>query len=170
MIRIIKEDSMTTLLIIVALLIGPGLIKDGNIDGNFVNMTIAEFLKYTEARLNVEEKTIMMEGEDYLLYEVYEGDELLYTVEPYEYLVYRIEVFSSIFHTKKGIRTGNTLGDLREAYTISVITAEGRGVNVFVEEEPVIFVLDDSDMSPEWFERDKDDWEDELKIILLRLV
>lgn len=163
---------MISIMIILVLLSGGYIIQDGKVDGIYAPMTTAEFFKITEAKRTVEEGIISSEGEDYLIYRVYDADELLYTAEPLpdEYIIYRIEIYSGRFKTERGIGVGNSLGELRKAYSDINIIAEGRGINVFAEDCSIIFVLDDSKATGDIFSKETEDWEDDILIKSLRLV
>ena len=133
-------------------------------------MDISEFLESKSGIYDVKEETISLEGDDYPIFNVYENSELIYAVEPEETekKVWRIWLYSKKFKTDLGIGIGNTLGDLKEKYTVSeVITGEGN-VSVIVKEIDVSFLLDTSRIPLGWWNEVKmEELENDLPIDLI---
>ena len=133
-------------------------------------MKISDFLKSKNEEYNVKKETINLEGDDYPIFNVYENSELIYAVEPDEKgeKVWRIWLYGQKFKTELGIGVGNTLGDLKNKYTIDDIsTAEG-SVFVLVKEIEVGFELDGSKIPREWWSEIKfEELENDLPISLI---
>ena len=135
------------------LFINSGIIENDCVDNVKIGMDISEFLESKSAIYKVKEETINLEGDDYPIFNVYENSELIYAVEPdeTEKTVWRIWLYGKKFKTDIGIGIGNTLGDLKEKYTVSEMsTAEGNVV-IFVKEIEVGFLLDTSQIPREWW-------------------
>ena len=145
---------MKTIFIILGLFfIFSSSIKDRELDGISIGMTVEDFLKVTNEKYSVKKETISLEGLESSIYNVYENEEIIYAVElgMEERLVWRIWLYSVKFKTEKGIGIGNTLGELRENYTIkSYSVGEGK-IAVFVEEIAVSFLLDSRQIPREWW-------------------
>ena len=140
-------------IIILFLFINSGFIKNDSVDGVIIGMDIAEFLESKSEIYKVKEETINLEGDDYPIFNVYENSELIYAVEPdeKEKKVWRIWLYEKRFKTDLGVGVGNTLGDLRDKYTLEEMsTAEG-SVVISVKEIEVSFLLDTSQISKEWW-------------------
>ncbi|MAB47793.1 MAG: hypothetical protein CMC05_04095 [Flavobacteriaceae bacterium] len=157
-------------LIILLLFVNYGFIENDSVDNVKIGMKISDFLKSKNEEYNVKKETINLEGDDYPIFNVYENSELIYAVEPDEKgeKVWRIWLYGQKFKTELGIGVGNTLGDLKNKYTIDDIsTAEG-SVFVLVKEIEVGFELDGSKIPREWWSEIKfEELENDLPISLI---
>ena len=157
-------------LIILLLFVNYGFIENDSVDNVKIGMKISDFLKSKNEEYNVKKETINLEGDDYPIFNVYENSELIYAVEPDEKgeKVWRIWLYGQKFKTELGIGVGNTLGDLKNKYTIDDIsTAEG-SVFVLVKEIEVGFELDGSKIPREWWSEIKfEELENDLLISLI---
>lgn len=157
-------------LIILLLFVNYGFIENDSVDNVKIGMKISDFLKSKNEEYNVKKETINLEGDDYPIFNVYENSELIYAVEPDEKgeKVWRIWLYGQKFKTELGIGVGNTLGDLKNKYTIDDIsTAEG-SVFVLVKEIEVGFELDGSKIPREWWNEIKfEELENDLLISLI---
>lgn len=57
-----------------------------------------------------------------------------------------VQVYDSLYKTKKGIGVGNTIGDLEKAYTIDRAVPAIKSVSVYVKESPLLFLFDRSEL------------------------
>ena len=57
-----------------------------------------------------------------------------------------VQVYDSLFKTKKGIGVGNTIGDLEKVYTIDRAVPAIKSVSVYVKESPLLFLFDRSEL------------------------
>lgn len=157
-------------LITLFLIINPGFIENDCVDNVKIGMEISDFLKSKKPIYNIKEETISLEGDDYLIFNVYQNSELIYAVEPDEKKekVWRIWLYGQQFKTELGIGVGNTLGDLKNKYGITDIsTAEG-SVFIFVNEIEVGFELDDTKIPKEWWNEMKlEELKNDLQISLI---
>jgi hypothetical protein len=152
------------------LFINSGIIENDCVDNVKIGMDISEFLESKNGIYKVKEETINLEGDDYPIFNVYENSELIYAVEPdeTEKKVWRIWLYGGKFKTDIGIGVGNTLGDLKEKYTITEMsTAEG-SVVISVKEIEVGFDLDTSQIPREWWNEIKmEELKNDLPITLI---
>ena len=157
-------------LIILLLFVNYGFIENDSVDNVKIGMKISDFLKSKNEEYNVKKETINLEGDDYPIFNVYENSELIYAVEPDEKgeKVWRIWLYGQKFKTELGIGVGNTLGDLKNKYTIDdMSTAEG-SVFILVKEIEVGFELDGSKIPREWWSEIKfEELENDLPISLI---
>ena len=157
-------------LIILLLFVNYGFIENDSVDNVKIGMKISDFLKSKNEEYNVKKETINLEGDDYPIFNVYENSELIYAVEPDEKgeKVWRIWLYGQKFKTELGIGVGNTLGDLKNKYTIDdMSTAEG-SVFILVKEIEVGFELDGSKIPREWWNEIKfEELENDLLISLI---
>ena len=139
------------------LFINSGIIENDCVDDVKIGMKTSEFLKSKSTVYNVKEETISLEGDDYPIFNVYENSEIIYAVEPDDKgeKVWRIWLYGQKFKTDSGIGVGNTLGDLRNKYTITDIsTAEG-SIVILVNEIEVGFDLNVSQVDRKWWDEIK---------------
>lgn len=145
---------MKTIFIILGLFfIFTNSIKDRELDGISIGMTVEDFLKVANDKYSVKKEMISLEGMESSIYNVYENEELIYAVElgMEEKLVWRIWLYSEKFNTEKGIGIGSSLGELRDNYTIkSYNVGEGK-ISVRVEEIEVSFLLDSRQVPRDWW-------------------
>ena len=147
----------TLTIIILFLFASSGLIENDSVDDVNIGMEISEFLESKNTVYKIKKASIKLEGADYPIFDVYDNSELIYKVEPdeSEKKVYRIWLYGKKFKTNLGIGVGNTLAELREKYTLTkVSTAEGN-VALLVNEIEVSFLLDNSQISKEWWSHRK---------------
>lgn len=57
-----------------------------------------------------------------------------------------VQVYDSLYKTKKGIGVGNTIGDLEKVYTIDKAVPAIKSVSVYVKESPLLFLFDRSEL------------------------
>lgn len=57
-----------------------------------------------------------------------------------------VQVYDSLYKTKKGIGVGNTIGDLEKVYTIDRAVPAIKSVSVYVKESPLLFLFDRSEL------------------------
>ena len=120
----------------------------------YKNMPLEDALKIAERKYKVVETTISFEGDDYLVYEIFQGSELLLKLEPTcgkECYVWRIWIHSDRYKTSKGIGIGSTIADVLNNYTFKHLQTEGSVRCLFVKEYDVCFDLDSNAFSYEWF-------------------
>jgi len=138
------------------LLIQDNLITDKSVDGVNIGKEINKFISEVKSKYSVKKEKFMLEGDSYDIYNVYENGNKIYSVEPAENkaIIYRIWIYSSKFKTKEGIGVGSTLGDLKSKYHIKFITTEGEGgIAVSVKECDVCFILDNSKLPQNWWDK-----------------
>ncbi|WP_299892342.1 hypothetical protein [uncultured Lacinutrix sp.] len=157
-------------IIILFLFVNSGIIGNDSVDSVKIGMDISKFLESKSGIYEVKEETISLEGDDYSIFNVYENTELIYAVEPEETVkkVWRIWLYSKKFKTDLGIGVGNTLGDLKEKYTVEEISTGEGNVAVIVKEIEVSFLLDTSQIPREWWNEIKmEELENDLPIGLI---
>jgi len=147
----------TLTIIILFLLINSEIIENDCVDNVKIGMEISDFLESKNLIYNVKEETISLEGDDYPIFNVYDNSELIYAVEPdeSENKVWRIWLYGKKFKTERGIGIGNTLGDLKNKYTIEDMTSAEGSVFILVKEIEVGFELDGSKIPKEWWDEIK---------------
>ncbi|WP_431162768.1 hypothetical protein [Flagellimonas beolgyonensis] len=157
-------------ILILLLFANSNIIKNDSVDEVKLGMDISDFLNTKSPLYQIKKETLNLEGDDYPIFNVYENSELIYAVEPNENgeKVWRIWLYGQRFKTDSGIGVGNTLGDLRNEYTISDIsTAEG-SIVVFVNEIEVGFDLRVSQVDIEWWNNmNLEELNDNIKIDLI---
>jgi hypothetical protein len=133
--------------------INSGIIETDSVDDVKIGMEISEFFKSKSNIYRIEKDTIILEGDDYPIFNVYENSELIYAVEPdeTESKVWRIWLYSKKFKTELGIGVGNTLADIKEKYTLNIISTVEGSVVISVEEIDIGFELDASKIPREWW-------------------
>lgn len=155
---------------ILFLLASSQIIKNDSVDDVTLGMEISEFLKTKSPVYEIKEETISLEGDDFPIFNVYENSALIYAVEPDEKVekVWRVWIYGRKFKTDSGIGVGNTLGDLRNNYTITdMSTAEG-SIVILVNEIEVAFDLKVSQVDIEWWKEMRlEDLEDNIQIDLI---
>ncbi|MGA0384624.1 MAG: hypothetical protein ACO3L1_06560 [Flavobacteriaceae bacterium] len=57
-----------------------------------------------------------------------------------------VQVYDSLYKTKKGIGVGNTIGDLEKVYTIDKAVPAIKSVSVYVKESPLLFLFDRNEL------------------------
>ena len=57
-----------------------------------------------------------------------------------------VQVYDSLYKTKKGIGVGNTIGDLEKVYTIDRAVPAIKSVSVYVKESPLLFLFDRNEL------------------------
>jgi len=143
-------------MMLLLLCLNSGMITANSVDDVQIGMDISKFLKDKSEMYEVKEETISQEGYESTIFNVYEDSTLVYAVEPQESeagknQVWRIWLYSDKFKTELELGVGNTLGDLREKYTVEeILTGEGN-VAVRVKEIAVSFLLDTSQIPKEWW-------------------
>ena len=120
-------------------------------------MEISEFLDSKNTIYKIKKETINLEGDDYLIFNVYKNSELIYAVGPdeTENKVWRIWLYGKKFKTEKGIGVGNTFADLKEKQTITEMSIAEGSVVISVKEIEVGFELDASQISRKWWNKIK---------------
>lgn len=128
-------------------------ITDKSVDGISIGMKVEEFLEVANKKHEVKKETINLEGDDYPIYNVYENEELIYSIElgTEERLVWRIWLYSEEYKTEYGIGVGNTLGELKSKYKVKDYSIGEGKIAVFVEEIDVSFMLDSRQIPREWW-------------------
>ena len=130
-------------------------ITNHSVDGIFIAEKIDNFIIKVKQRYSVKQESLNLEGNDYVVYNVYEEDEKLYSVEPNSYdpsIIYRIRVYDSRFKTKEGIGANSTFADLKSKYEIRRVDTEN-GLRIYVEELYIDFVPDESQVQGSWYEK-----------------
>ena len=144
-----------------------GAIENDCVDGIKIGMNISTFLNKNRGKYNVIQESISLEGDEYPIFNVYKNSELIYAVEPDENLnkIWRIWVYGKKFKTELGIGVGDTIGDLKNRYTIKEILTGDGNVALLVKEIHVSFLIDVSQVSSEWWNIiDLEDLDNEIKI------
>ena len=129
------------------------LIASNSVDGVVIGKKIDDFIAEGQQRYSVKKETMNMEGDDYVIYNVYEGERKLYSVEPdfdNPDVIDRIWVYDSKCKTKEGIGVNSSLADIKSKYTIEYISTE-EGLSIHVKEIPVAFIPDESKVPDNWW-------------------
>ena len=149
------------------------LITDNSVDGVVIGGTVDDFIATVQQRFTVKKEKINMEGDDYDIYNVYEGEKMLYAVEPgYEKpdIIHRIFIHDSKCKTKEGIGVGSTLADIKSKYTIESINNEGL-FGIIVKEISIGIILDVSNLPQSlWSNPDKDKLPDNMPVEMIIII
>jgi hypothetical protein len=128
---------------------------DSNRAGNFkTNMLLDEALELAYSKYEVEESTINLEGDDYIVYNLKKDGRLLLKLEPNcepECRVWRIWVYSDLYRTKKGIGVGSTIEVVFKKYSLRYFSTEGGGYFLHVNENDLGFEIDPTPLDLEWW-------------------
>lgn len=130
-------------------------ITSNAVDGVVVGGMTDGFISEVKQRHTVKKEKIQLEGDEFEIYNVYEKKQKLYSVETdfdNPNIIYRIRVYGSLFKTEKGIGVGSTLSEIKSKYQLENISTEA-GLHVFVKEISVCFVLDDSKLPENWWDK-----------------
>jgi|GEM_PF-5223889 len=148
------------------------LIKSNSVDGVVIGEKIEDFIAKVQQRFTVKKEKIRMEGDDYDIYNVYEGKRKLYAVEPdfdKPDIIFRIWIHDSKCKTEEGIGVGSTFADIKSKYTIERITTENMFM-IHVKEISISIIPDISNL-PESLQikPDKEKMPDNLPIKMIIL-
>lgn len=127
-------------------------IKTNSVDGISIGMDIDTFFDLKKDDYIIKKSINNIEGDDFVIYNVYSNFEIIYAIEPDDNNeVWRIWLYGKEFKTDLGIGVGNTLGDLREMYSvIDFETGEGN-VAIFIKELNVSFLLNTKQIPSTWW-------------------
>ena len=124
------------------------LITNNSVDGVVIGENIEDFIAKAQQRFTVKKEKISMEGDDYDIYNVYEDDRKLYSVEPdfdKPEIIFRIWIHDAKCKTKERIGVGSSFADIKSKYTIERITTENMFV-IHVKEISISLIPDISDL------------------------
>lgn len=142
------------LIIIISFFQNQGIITSNSLDEIKIGMLIDDFYRFTDTSLTIKKESIKLEGDLYDIYNVYSKDTLVFAVEPdCEDIckIWRIWLYSPHYKTMEGIGVGNTLGDLKEKYTIKSFNSEEGSVSVSVEQIDLGFQMDSKNIPDTWW-------------------
>ena len=132
-------------------------ITNNTVDGVEIEENIKEFIAEVEPRYTVKKEKMQLEGESYDIYNVYEKGQKIYSIEPYfnkPGFIDRIWIYGSKFKTEKGIGVGSTLAEIKSKYHVESISTEGEGgLQILVKEISVAFIMDNSKLPKDWWEK-----------------
>ena len=132
-------------------------ITNKSVDGVAVGNKIADFVSVVQQRYSVKKEKMHLEGDSFDIYNVYDKGGKIYSIEPKfdkPYLIDRLWVYGTKFKTKKGIGVGSTLAEIKSKYHIESISTEGEGgLQILVKEISVAFIMDNSKLPKDWWEK-----------------
>jgi len=133
-------------------------ITNNSVDGVAIEENIKEFIAEVEKRYTVKKEKMQLEGDSYDIYNVYDKGQKIYSIEPYfdkPDNIDRIWIYGKEFKTEKGIGVGSTLADIKSKYHIDSISTEGEGgLQILVKEISVAFIMDNSKLPKDWWEKE----------------
>jgi len=141
------------------------VIKSGAVGVVHIGMSLEKFRKLPMLHKTVKKVTKNMEGDDYDFYNVYENEQLVYSVEPDAEKIWRIWIYGEKFKTEKGIGVGNSLGDIKKNYEIADFSGEEGQVTIMPKDFAGSFILKSTDIPESWWMNRKfEDLSENLKI------
>jgi hypothetical protein len=144
------------------------IIKSTSLGEIKIGMSIEEFLQLSLNNRTIRKELINLEGDYYDIYNIYEDDQIVYSVEPDEEKVWRIWIYGKNLKTEKGIGIGNSLGEIRKHYKIKYFSVGEGQVAIILEDFEYSFLLDSRQIRKKWWsEQSLDGLEDEILINLI---
>ena len=132
-------------------------ITNNSVDGVAIGEKITDFISAVQQRYTVKKEKMRLEGDSYDIYNVYENEQKIYSVEPNTDkpgITDRIWVYGIKFKTDKGIGVGSTLAEIKSQYHILNISTEGEGgLSISVNEISVGIIMDNSKLPKDWWEK-----------------
>ena len=133
-------------------------ITNKSVDGVTIGEKITDFVSVVRQRYTVKKEKMQLEGDSYDIYNVYDKGQKIYSVEPdfdKPDSIDRIWICGKEFKTEKGIGVGSTLADIKSKYHIESIGTEGEGgLQILVKEISVAFIMDNSRLPKDWWEKE----------------
>jgi len=133
-------------------------ITNKSVDGVAIGDKVTDFLSVISKQYTVKKEQMQLEGDSYDIYNVYDKGQKIYSVEPdfdKSDIIDRIWIYGKTFKTDKGIGVGSTLAAIKSTYHIESIGTEGEGgLQILVKEIPVAFIMDNSQLPKDWWEKE----------------
>ena len=132
-------------------------ITNKSVDGVTIGEKTTDFVSIVRQRYTVKKEKMQLEGDSYDIYNVYDKGHKIYSVEPdfdKPDSILRIWICGKEFKTERGIGVGSTLADIKSKYHVESISTEGEGgLQILVKEISVAFIMDNSKLPKDWWEK-----------------